>query len=82
MDKYEQERLIQEAADKAVAKTFAILGVDVNDPANVEEFRQDLRFSARMRQAVDKGMIAATGAIFVAIAAALWAGIAGKVSGE
>ena len=74
--------MIREAADSSVAKTFAILGVDVNDPADVEEFRQDLRFSGRMRQAVDRGMIAATGAIFVAIAAALWAGIAGKIAGE
>jgi hypothetical protein len=33
-----------EIADRAVRKTFAILGVNIDNPESVEEFRQDLRF--------------------------------------
>ena len=33
----------QDAADRAVKKVFAILGVDVDKPESVEEFREDLR---------------------------------------
>ena len=34
----------QNIADKSVKKVFAILGVDIDDPQQVEEFREDLRF--------------------------------------
>lgn len=51
------------AADAAVSKVFAILGVDLGDPAAVEEFRKDLRVAGSLRRAVDKSMMAA----FVAI---------------
>ena len=40
----------QEAADRAVKKVFAILGVDIDRPESVEEFREDLRFGKRMRK--------------------------------
>jgi len=40
---------IKEAADEAVKKVFAILGVDVDVPKEVEQFRENLRFSANMR---------------------------------
>lgn len=80
MNELEQKQLIEESADKAIKKTFAILGVDIDDPSEVEEFRQDLRFSGRMRAAMDKGMMAFTGAVAVAIAAAMWAAIVGRVS--
>ena len=33
-----------EAADTAVKKVFAILGVDVDVPKEVEQFRENLRF--------------------------------------
>ncbi len=53
----------RDAADAAVGKVFAILGVDLGDPAAVEEFRKDLRVAGSLRRAVDKSMMAA----FVAI---------------
>lgn len=53
----------RDAADSAVGKVFAILGVDLGDPAAVEEFRKDLRVAGSLRRAVDKSMMAA----FVAI---------------
>ncbi len=66
---------VQQAAEDAVRKVFAILGVDVDVPKEVEEFRENLRFGASMRRAADKGMLAIVGAIAVAGLAALWAGI-------
>ena len=70
---------VKEAADEAVKKVFAILGVDVDVPKEVEQFREDLRFGASMRRAADKGMLAIIGAIAVAGLAALWAGIVSTI---
>ena len=66
---------IKEAADEAVKKVFAILGVDVDVPKEEEQFRENLRFGANMRRAADKGMLAIIGAIAVGAMAALWAGV-------
>ena len=72
----------QEAADRAVKKVFAILGVDVDKPESVEEFREDLRFGKRMRKAADHGLLAVMGVIAAAAMAAMWAGIVSKVGGH
>lgn len=66
---------VKHAADAAVKQVFAILGVDVDVPKEVEQFRENLRFGASMRRAADKGMLAIVGAIAVGAMAALWAGI-------
>ena len=71
----------QEAADRAVKKVFAILGVDIEKPESVEEFREDLRFGKRMRKAADHGFLALVGLIVVGLGAAVWAGIVSKVGG-
>ena len=70
----------KEAADEAVKKVFAILGVDIEVPKEVEQFRENLRFGASMRRAADKGMLTITGAIAVGALAALWAGIVSKIT--
>lgn len=44
---------VQQAAEDAVRKVFAILGIDVDVPKEVEEFRENLRFGASMRRAAD-----------------------------
>ena len=62
-------------------KVFAILGVDIDKPESVEEFRQDLRFGKKMRKAADHGFLAMIGLIVVGLGAALWAGIVSKVTG-
>lgn len=72
----------EEAADKAVRKVFAILGVDIDVPKEVEEFRENLRFGASMRRAADKGLIAVVGVLATALMAALWAGIVSKLGGH
>ena len=70
---------IAAAADTAVKKVFAILGVDVDVPKEVEQFRENLRFGANMRRAADKGMLAIIGAIAVGALAALWAGVVSSI---
>ena len=70
-----------QAASSAVAQVFAILGVDVNEPREVEEFRQNLRFGATLRRAADKGLFAFVGACMTLIVAALVSGIASKFGG-
>lgn len=71
----------QEAADRAVKKVFAILGVDVDRPESVEEFREDLRFGKKMRKAADHGFLALMGVLVAAAMAAVWAGIVSKIGG-
>ena len=70
------------AAREAVKETFAILGVDINDPKQVAEFQQDLRFGRSMRCLANKGLMAATTAISVAMVAALGVGITSRLSGH
>lgn len=62
---------VKEAADEAVKKVFAILGVDVDVPKDVEQFRENLRFGASMRRAADKGMLAIIGAIAVGVVSSI-----------
>ncbi len=71
----------EEAAEHAVKKVFAILGVDIDRPESVEEFREDLRFGRKMRKAADHGFLAIVGLICVGLGAAVWTGIVSKVSG-
>ena len=73
---------VQQAAEDAVRKVFAILGVDVDVPKDVEEFRENLRFGASMRRAADKGMLTIIGVLVTAMLAALWAGIVSKIGGH
>lgn len=69
------------AADHAVRKVFAILGVDINKPESVEEFREDLRFGRRLRKIADHGLLAVIGLIVAGLGALLWAGVVSKVNG-
>lgn len=71
-----------EIADRAVRKTFAILGVDIDKPESVEEFRQDLRFGKRLRKIADHGTLAFFGAVAVAIVGAIWIGISQSIKGD
>lgn len=70
---------IEQAVERAVKKTFAILGVDINDPESVEEFRQDLRFGKRMRRMADHGQLALVAMFFMGLGWALYEGIKAKL---
>jgi hypothetical protein len=65
-----------------VHEVFAILGVDVDKPESVEEFREDLRFGKKLRKAADHGMLALLGVMAAAFAGVVWAGIVSRLSGK
>ena len=71
----------EDAAKDAVKMVFAILGVDIDKPESVEEFRSDLRFGKKMRKAADHGVLAFIGIVAVGLSAALWTGIVTKFNG-
>jgi hypothetical protein len=71
-----------EIADRAVRKTFAILGVDIDKPESVEEFRQDLRFGKKLRKLSDHGTMAFFAAIAIAMVGAIWIGITSSIKGD
>ena len=73
------ERLFEDAAEHAVKRVFAILGVDIERPESVEEFREDLRFGKRLRKVADHGTLAFFGVVAAAFAAAVWAGIVASI---
>ena len=70
------------AADHAVKKAFALLGVDIDKPESVEEFREDLRFGKRMRKAADHGILVLIGVLIVGLTAAMWSGIVSNIKGH
>lgn len=69
-----------QAADHAVKKVFAILGVDIDKPESVEEFREDLRFGKRMRKAADHGTLVLIAALITGLAYAVWLGITASIA--
>lgn len=73
------ERMSEDAAEHAVKKVFAIVGVDIDCPECVEEFREDLRFSKKIRKVADHGLLALFGVFAAGLAAALWAGIVSNI---
>lgn len=75
------ESLSLDAAESAVKKVFAILGVDIDRPESVEEFREDLRFGRKLRRIADHGMLAFFAVAAAALAAAVWAGIVSRING-
>ncbi len=68
------------AAEQAVRKVFAVLGVDFDDPESLENFRRDLRVAGTIRKAVDRGVMVAAAAIAAGICAAVWASITSHIT--
>ena len=73
------ERISEESADRAVKKVFAILGVDINKPESVEEFREDLRFGRKLRKLADHGTLVIVGLLFTGLAWAVFEGLISKI---
>ncbi len=69
----------QVVADAAVKKVFAILGVDIDEPKDVAEFQDDLRFGRKLRRNTDRGIVAVWVIVATGMASALWAGITGQI---
>ena len=68
----------KEAAEYAVKHVFEILGVNVDDPQQVENFRKGLRFGEEMLQMTKKGKVALMFSIISLATAALWYSMWGK----
>lgn len=64
--------LSDDTANKAVKIAFSHLGVDVDDPTELQNFRDDLRFGGVFRQAVSRSFMAVIAAIFGGIGFSLW----------
>lgn len=59
------------AADAAVRKVFAILGVDIDVPREVSDFQASLRFTRAIHKAASVGALAILGTI--GTTAMMWA---------
>lgn len=85
MQQHGQCSQVSAAADIAVKRTFAILGVDIDDPKGVEEFRQDLRFGSTLRRASERGFsvmwITMISAVVGGTLSLLYLGLKAKMSG-
>ncbi len=66
------EGLLDNAARIAAKQVFAHLGVNVDDPADLQRFRDDLRFGGVFRTAATKSFYALLAAIFGGIGLSLW----------
>lgn len=64
--------LSDDTANKAVKIAFSHLGVDINNPTELQNFRDDLRFGGVFRQAVSRSFMAVIAAIFGGIGFSLW----------
>ena len=73
------EIVFERAADKAVKKVFAIIGVDINKPESVEEFREDLRFGKKLRKLADHGVFVLVALLFTGLAWASFEGIITRI---
>jgi len=67
------------AAEQAVRKTFAILGVDIDRPEQVREFQESLRFGDFLRKAANKGIFTIISALVGALVVALWYGFKASI---
>lgn len=72
----------EDAADRAVEKTFYRLGVDVNNPSELKKFQDSLRFGEKLLNMADKGIIAAVVTGVGMLMAALFLGIKTKITGQ
>lgn len=76
----ESEALVHQAARAAAKEVFAMLGVDVDDPQEVELFRRDLRFAGDLRRSTVKALGAFIVAVIGAGTAAIWTVVVHKFS--
>jgi hypothetical protein len=56
-------RVAHQAVDMAVKQAFAYMGVDVNDPQQVQAFRDDVTFGGLLKDAAKKSFYAMLAAI-------------------
>lgn len=74
-----ETRVADKAITTAVSTAFGHLGVDVNNPHELQEFREEIRWGGYMRAAFTKGMIAFLLAICGAMGLSFWVAIKNHV---
>lgn len=67
-----ETRVADTAIKSAVTIAFGHLGVDVNDPHDLQTFRDDIRYGGYLRSAFTKGMVAFLLAICGAMGLSFW----------
>ena len=65
-------RVANRVMEEAVKKAFSHLGVDIDDPKDLQIFRDDLRFGGVFRCAAAKSFYALLIAIFGGIGVSIW----------
>lgn len=65
----------QDAADRAVERVFAIFGVDVNVPKEVEAFREGIRFGGKIQKAAGRFWLVVVSLLATGITLSLWDGL-------
>lgn len=70
-----EENTAAKAARMAVESVFSAIGVDVNDPKDLQRFRDDLRFGSVARESAQKGFLALITALLSAVGLAVWYGV-------
>lgn len=73
---------VEQAAKRAVTETMAVIGVDVTNQESVNDFRDDLRFSRKIRKAGDHSLMLIIGLVITGLGTALWMGIKASVGGK
>ena len=63
------------AAALAVKKTFAILGVNIDEPREVREFQESLRFADNLRKRTERGFVPVVIIVIGLIGSAFIAGV-------
>lgn len=74
-------KFAEQSAEKAVRKTFAILGVNLDEPREVKAFQQSLNFGDTLRRIADKSMLAFIVALVISLAGAFIYGVKVKLTG-
>ena len=67
-----ESHLVDLAAQKAVKQAFSHLGVDVDNPIDLQRFRDDLRFGGVFRTAASRSFLALVAALFGGIGFSIW----------
>ena len=64
--------ILDKAITRAVKQAFSHLGVDINDPKELQRFRDDLRFGGVFRNAASNGFFALIAAVCGGIGLSIW----------
>lgn len=65
-------KIAHQAVDLAVRRAFGHMGVDIDDPKDLQTFRDDLRFGGVFRSAATKSFFALVAALFGGIGLSIW----------